>query len=288
MNGRNTMIAKVEFVAEIGSNWYASGENGLERAKRLIESAAKNGADTVKFQLLRANQLYRDPKEQAARKHIELPIGWIPDLVKTSNDNGVEFLCTPFYPDAVDILAEHVTKWKIASWDMTYKPLLEKIAKTGMNPVMSTGAATLSEVEDALNVFLDYSYEADDITLLHCTGGYPTEPQDMVLNRINDLAAEFFPVHVGLSSHCVIPAVTASSVLFSAEYIEVHYDLKDRKGVESGHSYTPDKFSEMVRLAKTLVEAKDCGCERTFVDAQARNMYYRDSSDWLRPVLEPK
>lgn len=281
------MITKAEIVAEIGSNWYASGENGLDRAKRLIESAAKSGANTVKFQLLRGELLYRERKEQLARKPIELPVNWIPELVKTSNDNGVEFFCTPFYLDAVDILKEYVYKWKIASWDMTYLPLLEKVAETKMPVVMSTGAATLEEVNNSLGM-LETGIGLDDVTLLHCTGGYPTKPEDMILNRINDLASEFFPVHVGLSSHCIVPAITASAVLFNAEYIEVHYDLKDRAGAESGHSYTPQTFSELVKLVKMFEEAKDCGCERTFVDAQARNMYYRDPSDWLRPVKEPK
>lgn len=282
------MINKVEIVAEIGSNWYAVGQNGLDRAKRLIESASKNGADTVKFQMFRANQLYRDADKQTAVKKLELPESWIPELYQVSKDNGVEFFCAPFYLDAVDVLADYVQKWKIASWDRTYTPLLEKIATFGMPVVMSTAAATLPEVDESLNILVEGGIDLNDITVLHCTGGYPTEPRDMIMNRINDLAAEFFPVHVGLSSHCIIPAVTASAVWYNAEYIEVHYDLKDKAGAEAGHSYTPQTLSEMVKLARMFLEAKDCGCERTLVDAVARNMYYRDPSDWLRPVKEPK
>lgn len=278
----------VEFIAEAGSNWYATGQNGLDRAKKLIESSAKNGADIVKFQLFRAEKLYRDKGNIAQLKPKELPLSWIPELVKTCDENGVEFLLSVFYPEAVDEVAEYVSRWKIASWDMTYIPLLQKIGKTGMPVIMSTGAAGLDEVDESVNVLLENGTDPDELTLLHCTGGYPTDYRDMVLKRIVDLAQEFFPAHVGLSSHCVVPAITASSVLYGAEIIEVHYDLKDRAGAESGHSYTPDKFSEMVKLANMFVEAKDCGCERTLPDAAARNMYYRDPSDWLRPVKEPK
>ena len=274
-----------EFIAEVGSNWYVPTEKGLERAKKLIESAAKSGADVVKFQLFRANELYRDSMKQGALKHLELPLEWIPSLKQECGNNGVEFLCTPFYVDAVSILSGYVMRWKIASWDLTYKPLLAAVAETGMPVILSTGAATFSEVKEALEPF---SKEFNKITLLHCTGGYPTEPKDMTLRRILDLATHFFPAHVGLSSHCIVPFITASSVLYGAEIIEVHYDLKDKLGAEASHSYSPQSFAEMVKLANQLSDARDCGCERTLVDAVARNSYYRDPSDWLRPVLNPQ
>lgn len=273
-----------EFIAEVGSNWYVPTEKGLERAKKLIESAAKSGADVVKFQLFRANELYRDSVKQGSLKHLELPLEWIPALKQECDNNGVEFLCTPFYVDAISVLSNYVQRWKIASWDLTYKPLLTAVAETGMPMILSTGAATFPEVDEALKPFT----ELDKVTLLHCTGGYPTEPRDMVLRRILDLATEFFPVHVGLSSHCIVPHITAASVLYGAEIIEVHYDLKDKLGAEASHSYSPQSFTEMIKLANQLGEAKDCGCERTLVDAIARNNYYRDPSDWLRPVLNPQ
>ena len=273
-----------EFIAEVGSNWYVPTEKGLDRAKRLIEAAAKSGADTVKFQLFRANTLYRDAVKQGGLKHLELPLEWIPALKQECDAHGVEFLCTPFYPEAVRLLSDYVLRWKIASWDLTYKPLLKAVAETKMSVILSTGAATFPEIDDALEVFS----HLDNITLLHCTGGYPTEPKDVVLRRILDLATEFFPVHVGFSSHCIVPAITAASVLYNAEVIEVHFDLKDKLGAEASHSYTPQTFAEMIRLANQFSEAKDCGCERTLVDAVARNSYYRDPSDWLRPVLNPQ
>jgi sialic acid synthase SpsE len=278
---------KIEFVAEIGSNWYAPGGNGLERAKRLIESAAHNGAQVAKFQMFKADELYRDTKKQVGLKHLELPVAWIPELHKTCNDNGVEFACTPFYLDAVDYLVEYVNRWKVASWDCTYIPLLEKIASFGMPTVLSTGSAEMEEIDTALDI-LSQETELDQITVLHCTGGYPTVPADMNLDRIVTIAAEFFPVQVGLSSHCTIPAITASSVLLGATMIEVHYDLKDRSGAEAGHSYTPENFSDMTRMAKMFMDAKSCGCEVTLTDTVARNMYYRDPSDWLRGLKTVK
>lgn len=275
---------KIDFIAEIGSNWYAPGQNGLERAKKLIKSAAGSGATAVKFQYFKADKLYREPQKAYSLKHLELPYVWLPELKQTAVECGVEFICTPFFIEAVAQLLPFVQRFKIASWDLTYTPLLEEIAKTGYPVILSTGAAFFQEIDNAVDIFP----EAKNITLLHCTGGYPTEPKDMVLRRIVDLAEEFYPVHVGLSSHCLIPSVTAASVLYGAEVIEVHYDLQDKLGAETGHSYTPQRFEEMVKMAKLLLEAKDCGCEQTLTDAVARNSYYRDESDWLRPVLNPQ
>jgi sialic acid synthase SpsE len=273
----------VEFVAEIGSNWYVPGQDGLDRAKRLIESAARNGAHVAKFQMFKATELYRTTQKQTALKHLELPVSWLSELYRTCEGNGIEFACTPFYLDAVDYLVEYVDRWKIASWDCTYLPLLKKVAQFGMPTVLSTGGAEMEEVDTALEILSEIT-DLEEITVLHCTGGYPTEPRDMVLDRIVTLAAEFFPVQVGLSSHCTNPIITASSVLLGAKMIEVHYDLNDKAGAEAGHSYSPDGFAEMVRTAKLLLEAKTCNCEMTLTDTVARNMYYRDPSDWLRPL----
>lgn len=280
------MKSDIEIIAEIGSNWFAPGKNGLERAIALIKSAADNGADVAKFQLFRAESLYRDKDKQAGVKHLELPLEWIPQLKKVCDDNEIEFLLSVFYPEAVNQVKGYVQRWKIASWDMTYIPLLEAIGKTKMPVIMSTGAAGLDEVENSLEVLIENGTGYENITLLHCTGGYPTQPRDMVMNRINDLAAEFFPCYVGLSSHCVVPAVTASAVWYGAKVIEVHYDFGDGLGAEAGHSYNPKTLAEMIKLAKMFEEAKDCGCASTLTDTVARKMYYRDPSDWLRPIKE--
>lgn len=276
------------FIAEIGSNWYVPGVPGLARAKKLIKKAAEHGATAVKFQLFKAGKLYREASKQNSLAHLELPPEWIPALWQECGDNGVEFMCTPFYEDAVGILEPFVKRYKVASWDLTFSPLLKRIGKTNKPVIMSTGAATLEEVETAvLNLRPNESDSCDDITLLHCTGGYPTGIQEMQLDRILDLAAEFFPVQVGLSSHCKSGVITASSVLYGAKVIEVHFDLEDKLGAEAGHSYSPKEFSKMVKLANDFALAKDCGCDTTLVDAVARNMYFRDEEDWLRPILQP-
>lgn len=284
-----TKTAMAEIIAEIGSNWKVGGEDGLSRALRLIESAAKNGATTVKFQLFRAEDLYRDHDASTKLVPYELKVSWLSELMDCATQNGVEFLCTPFYLNAVEILERHgIKRYKIASWDLTYHPLLEVVKQTKKPVILSTGASTMEEVSDAIDILRpaeEYENPEYDLTLMHCQGGYPTRIEDTILRRVLNLATEFFPIRVGLSSHIPLPHIVASSVLFGATTIEVHYDLPDKKGIESAHSFSGDSFRDLVMMTHQFEQALDCNCDMTLADKLARNMYRRDPSDWLRPVI---
>ena len=90
---------------------------------------------------------------------------------------------------------------------------------------------------------------------------------------------------VGYSSHVLNPYIVAATVWFHVETIEVHFDLADQQGVESGHSYTPDMLQQLVQLTREFKTALDCNCEQTFGDFNAVSFARRDPSDWLRPPL---
>lgn len=277
----------VEFIAEIGSNWRnGSLAKSKKRLFNLIDSAAHHGANAVKLQLFKADLLYRDTNKAKQVKEFELPIKWLPEIVEFCNKVGVEFLCTPFYPDVVDILNEYVSRWKVSSSDITYVPLLEKIRDTGKPVLLSTGFSTMDEVEAAIEVLApDTNIVPEHITLLHCTGGYPTVIEEVNLKRILDLAETFFPLKVGFSVHTVLPHVVAASILYGVEVIEVHYDLADKEGVETLHSFTPNQFETLVQMTMDISLAKDCRCEMTLGDTIQRTSARRDPGDWLRPVL---
>ena len=277
----------IRFVAEISSNWRAGTDaQSKKRALELIKQAARHGATDVKFQLFRADLMTRNPNP--ALRSLELPVGWLSELHRCAEDNGVQFGCSPFYVDAVRELYPFVSEYKVASWEITHVPLLEAIRDTDKNVVMSTGAAIFPEVDEALEILrpeTDMAASDFGITLLHCTGGYPTRPEDLTLRRVLDLGDNYFPLNIGLSSHCIVPEVTAAAVLYQASMFEVHFDLEDRKGVENGHSYTPETFAKLVKYANLFKEAMDCQCEFTEDDLSAREQYRRDPSDWLRPYL---
>lgn len=278
----------VEYIAEISSNFVVNGKRAKDRAMKLIEEAANSGATTVKFQLLKADLLYRNPDTRTAVEKVELPEEWIPDLMSHAEDNGVEFLCSPFYLDAVDLLEHYnVERYKVASWELTnvddVNPLLVKIRDTEKPVLLSTGGATFSEVEHAIEILRPGEETPDDIILMHCNPAYPTSAENAELRRILDLATEFYPLYVGYSCHVADPIIAAASVMYQGKVIEVHFDLDDRKGNETVHSLTPAKFAEMVRYGDMLQKAVE-GTPNDFDVKFARKNYRRDPSDWLRGV----
>lgn len=277
----------IDFIAEIGSNFVTGNKPSKERALTLIRSAAQHGATAVKFQLIKANELYRDQDKVNALRPMELPVKWLPELKSACDFEGVEFLCTPFYEDAVEILMPYVERWKIASWELSevghINPVIKAIADTEMPVIMSTAGATMEEVEFALEVLRPGDEQYDDVVLMHCNPSYPTGTEHADLRHILTLGSEFFPVQVGFSCHVPNPVIAASSVLYQAETIEVHYDLEDRLGVESAHSLNPEKFSKMVSMANMLQKAMKGTARESDVKFSRKN-YRKDPSDWLRGV----
>ena len=261
-------------IAEIGSNHVGD----YERAKALVIAAARAGADIVKFQLFDDN-LWRanDPRHNAVKQY-HLPYEWISELYRLCDLYNVEFLCTPFSPYAVQFLNVYVKRWKVASGDLTFRPLLEYISATKKPVLLSCGFAYPKEIDEALKIL-----GPRDITLLHCSGGYPTKPEDADLTKLNILRKFFLPI--GLSSHVKqwwadLPAIGLGATVF-----EKHIDLADLSGPEAGHSLTPYEFEQFV------VAVKDCEAALTpqgrFSDENlyARINYRRDPGDWLRPRL---
>lgn len=274
-----------QIISEIGSNWYCgNGIRSFRRALDLIHASHDAGADAIKFQLFRANSLVRDQSAREGLHRHELPMEWIGNLRDRTTSLGMDFLCTPFDVDAVGFLDPYVPAWKIASWDITYLPLLEKIADSIKPVLLSTGAATKEEIHQALNIL---GKNNKHITLLHCVSGYPTPPQEAKLDKLKMLNDTFGHriLGVGFSSHITDPIITASSIFYGASVIEVHFDLGDGKGVEAGHSYTPESLAELRRYADLFEQARRYEGDFSEDDCFARTNYRRDPSDWLRPVL---
>jgi sialic acid synthase SpsE len=278
---------KTEIVADLGLNIFY-GADPKKRAIELIQLAKESGCGTAKLQLLRGDKLYRDPAKQAQLRPYELPVEWLPELMQVADDNDIELLVTPFYLEAVDVLERlGVDRYKIASSDILYTDLHRLIAQTGKPVILSTGAAEYKEIEAAIETLRPGDETPDDLTLLHCNVCYPCPVPDMQLRKILDLATEYYPLRVGYSSHTIAPHLVASSVLYSAEVIEVHFDAEDRKGVETAHSYTPSQMRQLVQMVDEFEKARDCGCAMTLSDTIGRASFYREPSDGLRPMFNP-
>src|SRR3990167_10840846 len=217
----------VELIAEIGSNH--GGD--FDRARQLAETACSCGADLVKFQLFTADTLWRKghPRHAETLK-VETKPEWIKPLKEIIEKHGKEFLCTPFSPYAVEVLEEaKVKRYKIASGDVTYRPLLQAVALTGKPVLLSIGFSTFAEIHKAIE-WLRPSGSREDITLLWCVGDYPTTPARANYPAVLDLIQEFvmqYNCQIGLSSHLKEWWLDLVPMAYKISVIEKHFDLFD-------------------------------------------------------------
>ncbi len=245
-------------IAEAGSNH----NRDLATALRLIEVAADAGADAVKFQLFSAEKLYSKKTPMATYlrdknlakpgetlwdiiKRNEIPRGWLPQLVSRCRERGIAFLATPFDLEAVDELEEvGVEVFKVASFEITHLPLLERVGRTGKPLILSTGMASLEDVETALTAFRKGG--GKEIALLHCAIAYPPRFEDLNL-RVMDTLRQAFQVPTGFSDHTMGFVSDIAAVARGAEIIEKHFTLDRRsEGPDHPFSLEPDELKAMV------------------------------------------
>lgn len=236
LNGRRVGPGEPPYViAEAGSNH--NGEPDL--CARLIEAAAECGADAIKFQswsrktLFSEEQYRRDaarvrgngggPTLEEAVERYQLTPAQHHHVARLCRRAGITFLSSAFSPAEVDLLVDlEVPALKIASMDVTHLPLLEYVAGTGLPVLLSTGMATLGEVERALEVLRRGG--AGPVVLLHCISVYPTPPEQVHL-RTMETWARAFDVPVGYSDHTLGVAVPLAAVALGACVIEKHFTL---------------------------------------------------------------
>ncbi len=282
---------KVDFVAEVSSNH----NKDFDRCLKFIDTAAECGCTSVKFQLFRLEELFAPEilvksEKHRKRKEWELPEDYIPKLSEYSKKAGLKFGCTPFYLDAVDFLKPYIDFYKVASYELMWLDLFEKIAETKLPLVFSDGMATAAEVERTLSFCMKKGIT--DITLLHCNSAYPTPVKDVNLKGINTLwsmaqkiGKDMFSVKVGLSDHSVNPGVIYRSVFtYGAEMIEFHLDI-DGKGAEysGGHCWMPEQIKKVINDINDGFLADGTGEINPSESESPDRIWRADPSDGLRP-----
>lgn len=248
----------VYIIAEISANHNQS----YDEAVKLIHAAKDAGADAVKLQTYTPDTITIDCKSELFRigksslwggrflydLYIEAytPWEWHKGLFEEARRLGIDIFSTAFDPTAVDFLeALSVPVHKIASFEIVDIPLIEKMAATGKPLIISTGMATLGEIEEA--VMAARSAGAEEIALLKCTSAYPAPVEEMNLRTIPHLA-EAFNVPVGLSDHTLGIEVPVAAACMGACIIEKHFALSRTKaGPDSAFSLEPDEFRSMVQ-----------------------------------------
>ncbi|HUW12386.1 MAG TPA: N-acetylneuraminate synthase family protein [Anaerolineae bacterium] len=272
----------VTIIAEVGSNWGGK----LDHALDYVEAAAMAGADVVKFQTIRVGQLYAGGYEP---KFVipELPDDWHFELKARADKLGIEFMSTPFYLGAVDLLERvGVKRYKIASGDITFRPLLQRVAETGKPLLLSTGACGMNDIREAAGFLKWGCYSWNRVTLLHCVTRYPAPVDEMGLQSMRYLR-DCFGCPVGLSDHSLSNAVSIAAVGMGASVIEKHITL-DRRTPGPDHPFatTVEEFADLVRDIRA-VEAALGNYDKTPSPSEqgAAGRIRRNPSDWLRPEV---
>jgi N-acetylneuraminate synthase len=288
INGRRIGPGEPTYIiAEMSGNH----NQDFSEAVRIVHAAKEAGADAVKLQtytpdtitLRCANDYFQIGKGTiwAGRNLYDLyqeahtPWDWQPKLKKVAQDLDLDLFSTPFDETAVDFLEEMgVPAYKIASPEIVDLPLIHQVAKTGKPIVMSTGMATLAEIEDAMHAIREAG--GKEVALLKCTSAYPAPPEEMNLRTIPHLA-ETFGVPAGLSDHTLGIAIPVAAIALGASILEKHLTLsRSVPGPDNAFSLEPDEFKEMVKAVRTAEQA--LGTVRYQVtEREAASRLYRPS-----------
>lgn len=245
-------------IAEMSGNHHQS----LEKALQIVEAAAKAGVDALKLQTYTADtmtlnihegeffienpdSLWKGKSYYELYKEAYTPWEWHEPIFKRCRELGLIAFSSPFDESAVDFLEElDVPCYKIASFENTDIPLIEKAASTGKPLIISTGMATVAELDETVRAAR--AAGCKDIILLKCTSTYPATPKNTNLRTLSHLR-EMFQCEVGLSDHTLGIGVSVASVAMGATVIEKHFTTSRAEGgTDAAFSMEPDEMKALV------------------------------------------
>ncbi len=244
-----------EIVAELSGNH----DGNIERAMELMDLAVKSGADAVKIQTYTEDSITLDcdrPEFQIKNglwagqtlydlyKKSKTPREWMKPLFQHASAMRIKLFSSPFSADDVEILEKvGCPRYKIASFELNDLDLIKQCALTNKPVVMSTGLATLPEIDRAVGIMVQYG--CNDLTLLHCVSSYPADPK-----RFNLMTIPFFKERygckTGLSNHALGDALDVAATLLGANMIEKHFiDSRTKGSVDSAFSMEPSDLKAL-------------------------------------------
>lgn len=274
------------FIAEVSSNHARS----LDRCLAFVDAAVAAGCRAVKFQLFKIRELFSSEifvskPELLSREKWELPLEFLPAISLYCQKRSIQFSCTPFYLDAVSILESHVSFYKVASYELLWDDLLAACARTSKPVILSTGMATIPEIQHAVNVLKNNG--CHNPILLHCTSAYPTPYAEANLAAIETLR-QATGCEIGWSDHTVEPAVIQRAIhRWGAKVIEFHLDL-DGQGEEyaTGHCWLPNQIGKVIQDVSRALSADGNGVKEPTPSELPDRQWRADPSDGLRPLKE--
>jgi pseudaminic acid synthase len=256
----------VYVIAEVSANHHQN----FEEAVKIVHAAKDAGADAVKLQTYTADTITIDSDRPHFRvgggtiwdgrnlhdlyREAYTPWEWQPKLKFAANDLGMDCFSSAFDATAVEFLGKMgVPAHKVASFELVDIPLIRKMAQTGKPLIMSTGMASLEEIEEAVQTARQAG--AKQIALLKCTSAYPAPPEEMNLRTIPELSIRY-GVPAGLSDHTMTISVPVAAVALGACIIEKHITLsRSTPGPDSAFSLEPHEFKAMVHAVREAEKA---------------------------------
>lgn len=277
------------FIAEIGFNH----DGSLERAKALIDLAAKAGADAAKFQHIKAAELgsrkgfdnfYALPDHQTQhRKHAlvaykdaEIPLAWTEVLRDECHAAGLDFITAPYYTSDIDFLAQYVDAFKVGSGDFAWIEKSQELLSTGKPVLFACGASDLANV---VRVMTSMESHYDRICLMQCNSNYiggETNLPYLNLNTIKRFRELWPDVKVGLSDHTRALSVPVAARALGATIFERHFtDDNEREGADHLVALNVSEFAEMVRVVKAIEGALGDGVKKIEENERVGSMTQR-------------
>jgi len=254
----------VFIIAEAGVNHNGS----IELAKKLIDVAIRAGADAVKFQTFKTENLVSKNAQKADYqkettdnkesqfdmiKKLELDIDTHHELITYCQSRNIMFLSTPFDLDSIDLLNDlKLPIFKIPSGEITNLPYLRKIGQLNKKIILSTGMADIGEIEDALDILTSSGTPKESITVLHANTMYPTPMEDVNLKSMQTIG-NTFDIKFGYSDHTLGIEVPIGAVAMGASCIEKHFTLDNTmEGPDHKASLEPDELKAMVKAIRNM------------------------------------
>ncbi len=285
-------------IAEAGVN-----HNGdLEMAKQLIEKAADAGADYVKFQTFKADRIVTAQARKAdyQLKATDEAEGQLEMIQKLELDRSahelliahceahhIGFLSTPFDEESVELLVElGIPAFKVPSGEITNVPYLRKIGASGLPVYLSTGMATLGEVEFAIQTLELAGSHRNEITVLHCNTEYPTPMHDVNLKAMSTMGIAF-NIAAGYSDHTLGIEVPIAALALGARVIEKHFTLdRNLAGPDHAASLEPNELAAMIRAIRNVEDALGDGVKRPTASESGNLQIVRKSLVASRAIRE--
>lgn len=274
-------------IAEAGSNWKCGTyDDDLKQAKNLIKTAAKAGADAIKFQTYRPDTTYvSNPgksnylSKSGYVKNIEdifdehsMPYEMIPEIAKSCKEENILFMSTPFSIQDAKSIDPYTTIHKIASFEINHIRLIEFLAKTGKPIIVSTGASTYEEIDFCVDLIKKCGN--NKIILLQCTSKYPCPIESLNLSVIPKMKSRY-EIPIGFSDHSIEPVIAPIlAVGLGATVLEKHFTLdKNLPGPDHSFALTPEELQSMIFSVRQAELAYGTGQKKILEDEKENRQF---------------